>query len=151
MTYDSSADTYTHICRVRELLTSVSQALVARGAAHDASKLESPEKETFDAYTPLLRTLEYGSSDYREALTAMGTALQHHYAQNAHHPEHYPDGVAGMSLLDLVEMMADWKAASERHTGDFRASLAISAARFDIGPQLLAILENTAREFGWIT
>ena len=40
--------------------------------------------------------------------------IEHHYAVNSHHPEHYEAGIAGMSLFDLIEMLVDWKAASER-------------------------------------
>jgi hypothetical protein len=55
-----------------------------------------------------------------------------------------------MTLLDLLEMIADWKAASERHaTGSMEASLAINAGRFGIDPQLLRILANTAVAMGW--
>ena len=34
---------------------------------------------------------------------------------NRHHPEHFgEDGIRGMNLPDVVEMLCDWKAASER-------------------------------------
>ena len=53
--YDSAPDTQAHIERVRQLLQLVYQDLVRRATYHDASKLESPEKEMFDHYTPLLK------------------------------------------------------------------------------------------------
>ena len=54
------------------------------------------------------------------------------------------------SLLDLVECLCDWKAASERTAGGSLAqSLPINKERFDISDQLYAILENTVRELGW--
>lgn len=57
----------------------------------------------------------------------------------------------GMSLMALLEMLADWKAAGERHaTGNLRDSLTKNRERFKIEPQLQAILENTAKELGWI-
>jgi hypothetical protein len=50
-----------------------------------------------------------------------------------------------MNLIDLVEMLCDWKAASERHNdGNIRKSIEINASRFTISPQLVKILENTA-------
>lgn len=124
--------------------------LLDRSVCHDASKLEDPELAVFNEHTPKLRDTTYGSPEYRENLKAMGGALQHHYAVNRHHPEHFPDGVNGMTLVDLIEMLADWKAAGERHDdGDLSASLLIQRDRFDISDQLLAILRNTADYFGW--
>jgi len=82
--------------------------LGARARSHDASKLEAPEKEMYDEFTPRLRALTYGSDEYKECLKEMGAALKHHYENNSHHPEHFPDGINDMSLLDLIEMLADW-------------------------------------------
>lgn len=57
----------------------------------------------------------------------------------------------GMSLMALLEMLADWKAAGERHTtGNLGDSLKKNRERFKISDQLQSILENTARELGWI-
>jgi len=55
-----------------------------------------------------------------------------------------------MTLLDVVEMLCDWKAASERtKQGSIAASLTHNKERFGISDQLAAILENTVRELGW--
>ncbi len=55
-----------------------------------------------------------------------------------------------MSLLDLIEMLADWKAAGERHAnGSMAKSLKFNRMRFSIDEQLQSVLENTAREMGW--
>jgi hypothetical protein len=93
--------------------------------------------------------------DWLRSLTRaknISTALDHHYAHNAHHPEHYSDGIDGMSLFDLIEMLMDWKAASERHPGgtDILRSVEISSDRFSISEQLKKILLNTVREIGWV-
>ncbi len=56
-----------------------------------------------------------------------------------------------MSLFDLIEMLCDWKAAGERHAdGSIEMSLGHNRERFNISPQLHSILENTAKEMGWI-
>jgi hypothetical protein len=149
--YDSTADTLRHIARVRDLLDAMAVALIERGRVHDASKLGPEEKPHFDRETPRLKSLTYGSDEYRESLKRLGEALRHHYAANSHHPEHYADGVAGMDLLDLVEMACDWKAASERAANaDFGKGLEVSIERFGIEPQLAAILRNTAERLGWL-
>lgn len=149
--YDSRQDTEQHIDRVRELIELIESNLDDRWQAHDLSKMQEPEKSAFDIATPKLKELTYGSDEYKASLDELGVALKHHYAENSHHPEHYPEGIAGMSLLDLIEMLCDWKAAGERHAdGSMAASLAKNQARFGIGTQLQSILENTAKEMGWI-
>ncbi len=148
--YDSRPDTWRHIERVRHLLSEAVVNLLDRSEAHDQSKLVSPERECFDEFTPKLKDSTYGSDEYKSFLAGMGDGLAHHYAHNSHHPEHYADGIQGMTLLDLVEMLCDWKAAGERHAdGSMERSLRINAERFAVGPQLGAILGNTAREMGW--
>lgn len=148
--YDSRVDTLTHIARVRDLLDQVAHELTCRGQRHDQSKLASPEREAFDEHTPKLKETTYGSGEYKAALDGMSGALDHHYAENSHHPEHYSDGIAGMNLLDLVEMLCDWKAATERHNdGNIVTSLVINAERFGIDAQLALVLANTVHELGW--
>ena len=61
MSYDSKADTLLHIKRVAQLLTEAAAELIRRANVHDNSKLESPEKEFFDEYTPKLAGSTYGS------------------------------------------------------------------------------------------
>lgn len=88
MKYDSKADTLLHIKRVAQLLTEASSELIRRANVHDNSKLESPEKELFDEYTPKLKDCTYGSDEYKEYLKGLKVALDHHYQNNSHHPEH---------------------------------------------------------------
>jgi len=125
--------------------------LMHRAMEHDKSKLEPPEKAAFDKVTPRLKALKYGSEEYKASLRDIKPALDHHYQVNSHHPEHYRNGIHGMSLLDLIEMICDWGAAQQRHDppGTFEASFAVNVPRFKIGPQLESILRNTVREMGW--
>lgn len=149
---DSRADTLAHITRVQALIEDAIMNLSRRSMIHDRSKLEEPEKSAFDRLKALkLSGMDYGSAEYRACLKAEKPAIQHHYADNSHHPEHYTNGVEGMSLFDVLEMLLDWKAATERMKdgGDIRKSLEINRDRFTIGPQLCSILANTIRELGW--
>lgn len=151
MSYDSTADTLKHSQRVGELMAEVITELFDRSLRHDRSKTEPPELEVFNEYTPKLKHSTYGSDEYKSYLEGMGEGLAHHYANNRHHPEHFQQGVNGMTLVDLVEMLADWKAATERHAdGSLKRSLEIQPDRFDIGVQLSQILVNTARHFEWL-
>lgn len=140
--------TFRHIERVRNILNDFVKELLERGELHDQSKLGPPEVSLFTEFTPKLATCTYGSPEYEEFRKSMGPALAHHYAKNRHHPEHHKHGINDMNLLDLLEMFADWKAASERHNdGNINKSIELNADRFELSPQLVRILENTAKLF----
>lgn len=141
--YDSAPDTYKHIQTVQYFLNQIIQALMNRGEVHDQSKLSPQEKPAFDRETPKLKELVYGTKEYKESLDKLGEALRHHYKVNKHHPEHFENGVAGMNLIDLVEMFADWAAASQRTAGG-KLNLEASFNRFHFDPQLAQIFRNTA-------
>lgn len=150
MKYDSTVDTLLHIKRVGELLTQAAVKLIERANVHDNSKLQSPEKELFDEYTPKLKDCTYGSDEYKEFLKGLKVALDHHYKNNSHHPEHHENGINGMDLFDLVEMVVDWKAAGERHAdGNIYRSIELNKERFNLSDQLVDILINTAKRSGW--
>lgn len=144
MTYDSRPETYEHIGVVRRNLMVIVKELLDRADGHDASKLEDPELATFNEYTSKLKHSTYGSEEYKGFLVGMGEGLTHHYASNRHHPEHHQDGIAGMNLVDLVEMICDWLAATKRHAdGDIRRSIDVNQERFGYDDQVKAILHNT--------
>ena len=149
--YDSRPDTLAHIETVRRYIASVVKCLENRAADHDASKLADPEKAAFDEYTPKLKGSTYGSDEYKGFLAAMKPALDRHYARNRHHPEHHPGGVREMSLIDLLEMLCDWKAATERHAdGNLAKSIEINQKRFGYSDELRSILTGTAKAMGWV-
>ena len=150
MKYDSTQDTLSHIRRVQFLVAEVCSNLFDRAIVHDTSKTQEPEKAIFDEMTPKLKGSTYGSEKYKGFLTSMKVALDHHYEQNPHHPEHYEGGIKGMSLPDIMEMLCDWKAATERHAdGDLMESIEINQKRFGYSDELKGILINTANEMGY--
>ena len=136
--------TYEHLDHIRRLLRVFANALLERGETHDRSKLGTVEGNTFAEYTPKLKGCTYGSDEYKGYLAAMKPALDHHYACNRHHPEHFKDGIDGMNLIDLLEMWIDWKASTLRHDdGDMMRSIEISQKRFGMSDQLRRVFENT--------
>lgn len=146
----SKEQTLQHIALVQKLIGNAVTRLVVRAIVHDKSKLESPEVEVFEEFTPKLAGSTYGSEEYEEFRKAMKPALDHHYAHNSHHPEHYPNGIRGMSLLDLLEMICDWKAATMRHNdGDILRSVEINQKRFGYSDELKEIFLNTVKEMGF--
>lgn len=159
MAYDSRPETQEHIHRVQEFLQRARTNLQNRAAIHDASKLVEPELSAFDIATPKLAELEYGSEEYKQSLKDLGPALDHHFENNDHHPEHYSNGITGMSLMALIEMLCDWRAASERvkqrtdnpkKVASFETGLAYNQQRFGYSDELAQILLNTARELDMV-
>lgn len=146
--YDSTIDTQKHKMEVAGIMNRIIYALVERWAHHDDSKLESPEKECFDQYTSLLSSTTYGSDEYKVTLSKMHPAVDHHNKCNRHHPEHFENGIAGMDLVDIVEMFCDWVAATRRNKdGNIFKSIEISHKRFGFSEDLKSILMNTADRY----
>ncbi len=122
--------------------------LIQRAEKHDASKMEDPEVEYFDEYTPKLKTSVYGSEEYNGFLAGMKPALDHHYGTNRHHPESHKGGISDMNLIDLCELLCDWKAATLRHeTGNLTKSIQGNQKRFRISEPLTQILLNSVKIF----
>lgn len=140
-------ETWQHICQVRNLLGAVIRDLTRRQQDHDISKTVSPEREIMAEALPRLRGASYGTPEYEEMLRSIQPALDNHYRLNRHHPEHFPDGLRGMDLMDLVEMFCDWMAATLRHAdGDIRVSIEKNKGRFGYSGDLEAIFANTAKQ-----
>jgi hypothetical protein len=132
---------------VAKYINHIITELQTRGIKHDNSKLNSPEVEIFTEYTPKLAKSTYGSDEYKGFLKEMQVGLDHHYANNRHHPEYFKNGINDMNLIDITEMLCDWKAATLRHNnGDLFTSIELNQKRFKYDDQLKSILINTAKE-----
>lgn len=144
---ESLRETIAHIRRVQQLLDDVCGVLSERGRFHDASKLDEPEASAFATASLQLSQTEYGSDEYNASLSELAPALTHHYKNNRHHPEHWAGGVRDMTLIDMIEMLVDWKAAGERHKdGSIAQSLDRNRIRFKYGEEIDRILCRTAAE-----
>lgn len=160
--------TLDHVHAVARKLMEIVTDIQGRAIRHDRSKFSEEEFGTFARETHALKGLTYGSDEYKAALGRMKPALEHHYLNNRHHPEYWAadhhekvavdpeklkDGraIQAMNLIDLLEMLADWKAATMRHDdGDLRKSIEMNAERFGYGDKMKRLLTETARYMGWI-
>lgn len=142
--FETMVQTYEHKQNVSKFISFILHDLIIRSIYHDDSKLESPEVEIFTEYTPKLANSTYGSDEYKQFRKEMKPALDHHYANNSHHPEHYDNGIKDMDLVDLIEMICDWKAATLRHNdGDIYKSIELNQKRFGYSDELKQIFKNT--------
>ena len=145
---DSRPDTQKHIDLVNENGKKFCDKFLERLTHHDASKLEEPERKYFDKGTPQLKNSTYGDKSYDDAKERIKPGLEHHYAENDHHPEHFGNqGISGTKPYKWLEMWIDWTAAVKRHAdGNIFNSLMYNRGRFHIDDQLFSILLNTATE-----
>lgn len=143
---DSKLQTIEHIEEVRKNIRRFTDELTTRGVCHDKSKLESPEAESFAEHDSTFPTLIYGSDEYQRNLASLKSTLDHHYAENRHHPEHFNEGIRDMTLIDIVEMFCDWQASAKRNkNGNLLNSIEINAVRFHMDGLLKQIFVNTAK------
>ncbi|MEM2159404.1 MAG: DUF5662 family protein [Candidatus Nitrosotenuis sp.] len=135
-----------HIFRVQIYMYRVIRDLMKRMAAHDRTKLCTDEIHGYAKIQQEMGQIEYGSDEYFKNLEILRETLNAHYRMNRHHPEHYNEGIDGMNLIDLMEMICDWVASSElsKDGNPFR-SLEFQRDRFKIDDQLYKILENTIK------
>lgn len=128
-------------------ISKICVALMLRAFRHDRSKFSKHEEPYFRKYATRLGKSKYGSKEYEGHKQTIKIALKHHYENNSHHPEFYKDGYAGMSMLDKLEMIADWKAANRRNKdADINKSLDYGQEKFKYTDKEKAELERVLRE-----
>lgn len=141
-------DTIAHKRLVSELMLECSKMIAIRGLEHDDSKLDTDEFPYFAELTPKLKSSTFGSDEYKGFKEQLKPALDHHYANNRHHPEHFKNGVKDMNLFDLMELMVDIFASSKRQAnGNLRKSLEQYQQTYQISEDLKLIMENTMEVF----
>lgn len=139
-------DTWEHIHTIQRVMHLMVKELMDRMLTHDQSKLTRPEVTLFSKHNEdEVRRITFNSPAYQQKLRRLKPALDNHYYNNRHHPEHFERGINDMTLIDVLEMLCDWKASSMRNKeGDIYKSIDKCVERFNISPQLAQILVNTA-------
>lgn len=135
-----------HIELVKKSMLSFSRQLETRAQIHDLSKFKEDEFGGFVEINQIARKYPYGSEEYKASIRD-NDAVTLHYSRNSHHPEFHPVGIDEMGLLDLVEMVCDWKAASETYgQTSFKEGLEKSIERFKPGVEQEYVIRLIARE-----
>src|SRR5574343_1565349 len=104
---DFLTETVLHISEVQEYLEKMATELRQRGHAHDRTKLQEPEFSAFVSTRDEFKKANYGSPEYQALCDVIKPAIDHHYANNRHHTAFYEHGIYDMTLLDILEMLAD--------------------------------------------
>ena len=141
---------YHHKFLVMRFLNIAIHDLINRAEDHDSSKFEEDEFPKLVAITEEFKPHPFGTPEnaalrekYKDVF-----AIHQKKERNRHHPEHYPNGIEDMTLMDVLEMLCDWKAATlkQHEAGNsIEKSIEMMAEKYKISPQLVKILVNTAR------
>ncbi len=130
-----------HNRMVRDFMMSAALEIINRGSFHDLSKLSIEESDLWDSPDINLKDYEYGTIQYDNAKNCFREARLVHYKNNTHHPEHYPNGIDGMNLFDIIEMYFDWLASCEKI--GMQKSITINKRHYNMSDQLTNIFLNT--------
>lgn len=134
-----------HIRNVQSGISKIIQVLLDELVSHDVSKW-SEEEYPLIVGKSSLDSLPYTSDEYQEALAKIPDALDHHYANNRHHPEHFENSWKGMDAIDVLVMLSDWHEVSE----NMQRSIDYGVERWGYSEEFKSMLEKTARRLGWM-
>ncbi len=137
-------DLHKHKLILRGVLYNLANQLKERADNHDNSKYDKEEKEVFESIDNIKRE-DFDSYEeyYNCTKPLIQKALDHHYAKNRHHPEHFEHSVEDMNLLDILEMVVDWDSSASCRGTELDTDY--SFKRFKITPQLQKIILNTLK------
>ena len=143
MPSDFIKDLVQHKQWVAQNMQTAANELFQRAAIHDNSKFSPEEFEPYEEAFPNLQKYAYGSEELRAELRKIKPAIHHHFSVNRHHPEYHENGINGMNLIDVLEMVCDWMAASKRSQTGIDKGLEINRERYGISDQLFEIIKHT--------
>jgi len=151
MEFDFLCDTVLHIGEVAENLEEVASELKKRGLAHDRTKLQQLEFDGFVSTREKFKKANYGTPEYKECVELTRPAVNHHYENNRHHTGFHKNGLNDMTLIDIIEMIADWKAAARRSPDKtLKDTLDYAFKKYGFDAQMQTIVNNTLKQLGWI-
>ena len=140
-----------HKKKVKDRMLFLAKEIIKRAEEHDNSKLKAPEINWLIEMDKEPK-VEYGTPEYFEKMKRWDKFFKHHYKNNSHHPDHYVQGVYGMTIVDLVEMMCDVVSyIEELHVCQTSKIIKEQKERFDIDEGIAQILINTLNYYyAWI-
>jgi len=148
---DVLCDTILHVSEIQEALEEMSSELRKRGLAHDRTKFQELEFDAFTSTRLRFKKVDYGTPEYKALVDEIKPVVDHHYANNRHHPNYHEHGINSMTLIDIAEMLADWKVAARRSPNNkFKDTLEFAFNKHGISKQLGQIIKNTLKELNWI-
>lgn len=121
------------------------RVLIIRGLKHDNSKFSKEEFEYVYLLSKNDKTIKFGTQEYYDLVDSIGPAKRAHFIRNRHHVE-FHNSIKDMNLIDLIECLADWLAATKRKSGDIYNSIDINKEKYKIGEKTKNRLISTIKE-----
>lgn len=109
----------------------VCYCLIIRAVKHDLSKFSKEEFEYIYILSTRGKDIKFGSKEYYDLVDCVLPAKRAHFTRNRHHIE-FHENINKMSILDKVEMLADWFAATKNKHGNIYKSLEINQTKYNI-------------------
>lgn len=137
-----------HQKMVAAFLKRIARELEQRADIHDISKLSLDEFGDFCKLDSAKN--EYGSPEYEAAIRS-SNAPKLHTSRNRHHPEYWPDGILGMTTIDIIEMLCDWEIARLQRdtTTDMEKTWQARQERFKLTDDDIVFLRRLWEGFEW--
>jgi hypothetical protein len=117
-------------------------ALIKRGIKHDLSKFSKEEFEYIYNLSVRGKNVKFGSKEYYKLVDSVKSAKLSHSQKNRHHFE-YHNSVNDMDLIDIIEVLCDWLAATKRQNGNIYKSIIINQKRYNLSTELTNFIKNT--------
>lgn len=144
-------DLLVHISEVQENISQMILILKNRGISHDKSKFTDIEFNGFVETRLQFKIADYGTKEYQDCIDRIKPSIEHHYSQNRHHTLFHKNGFEDMNFFDILEMLADWRAASNRNINlSFEDSLLIAFNKYCIPKNMQKHIMSTIRTLMWV-
>ena len=143
--FELFGDIVLHVSEVQENLEIMASELRKRGFAHDRTKFQETEFDAFCSTREKFKKANYGSPEYQECIDIIKPAIDHHYQNNRHHTKYHKNGFRDMTLIDVLEMIADWKAAARRSPDKPHLIDTLNDAfkKYEIGEEMQGFIRRT--------
>lgn len=139
-----------HRLEIKETVNAICEELYARAENHDLSKFTKEESNLFSAYFKKFKKTQVGSKEYFGFLEYLKPSIKIHYKRNRHHPQYFKRGMLDMNLIDLIEMLVDWKSIAKQGNNNILDLINLNQERFGYNDEIKELFLTTVRYFGWL-
>lgn len=128
---------------VMNLINLIIIELHNRKNVHDDSSLDPSEVEVLAYYSDFIKEDSYINEETLTYMKEIKNVLNIHFQKNRHHPEHFKNGIKDMNLIDIIEMLCDWKTTMAEDE-DIISVIKKNKKIYKFSDDLMNILINTA-------
>lgn len=135
-----------HKKNVTNLINLIIIELHKRINEHDESSLNSNEVEVLTYFPEYIKKDSYLNEESLAYIREIKNALNIHFKKNSHHPEHFNNKIKDMNLIDIIEMLCDWKSTMSEDD-DIISVIKRNKKIYNFSNELMYILINTSKIF----